>query len=123
MKSSANEDKYLRSATHWQQRPKNPDRKLGGEIFAYLQQRSDALEKNAALVEAWEAVVPAELSPYCRLDKRAGGVLYVQAMPGPYMYRVRVCSDELLERLKQAVPRCGINKIKVVPMEKENSKS
>jgi hypothetical protein len=118
--TSCREDQYLRSATGWQVRPKKGDPKLGGQIMSYLEQHSGMLAKNAAIVDAWERVVPAGLKPFCRLDKRSGNVLLVQAMPGPYMHQVQMMAAELLEAIKRAAPRCGITKIKVVPMNKES---
>ncbi|MHC4237408.1 MAG: DciA family protein, partial [Planctomycetota bacterium] len=63
--------------------------------------------------DAWEAVVPPTLKRFCRLDKRAGNTLFVQAQPGPYMHQLQMLSGELLEQIQRAAPRCGIRKIRV----------
>lgn len=107
----------------WQAKPRRSGAGLGGEVASYLERRTRELEKNAAIVDAWEAIVPPGLKPFCRLDKRAGNVLFVAAMPGPYMHQVKVMAPELLEAIKRAAPRCGIAKIQVVAMEEGNSKS
>jgi len=117
MKHPSEEDLYLRGATGWQYRKKPTERGLGQEIFAYLQQHSKAFEKNAPLVDLWKTIVPAQLAGFCRLDKRVGNVLYIQAMPGPYMHQVKMLSAELLEAIRRTIPRSGICSIKVVPME------
>lgn len=120
---SSKEEQYLRSATHWQFRPKRSETGLGQEIFSYLQQRNRAFEQNVPLVELWKSIVPPALEPYCRLDKRSGNVLYIQAQAGPYMHQVKVLSGELLERIRQAAPRCGICHIKVIPMQNDYQES
>lgn len=117
MKQPSKEELYLRGATGWQYRRKHTDSALGQEIFSYLQQHSKAFEKNAPLVDLWKSIVPAGLAGFCRLDKRVGNVLYIQAMPGPYMHQVKMLSAELLESIRRAIPRSGICSIKVVPME------
>jgi len=113
------EDKRLKGATGWQYRPRQKSAKLGDEVFSYLKQHHREFTKNAALVDAWEAVIPATLRPFCRLDKRVGNTLYLQAAPGPYMHHLQMLSTELLERIKQVAPRCGVQKIRVVPMQKD----
>jgi hypothetical protein len=120
MEHPSKEDLYLRGATGWQYRRKRTESGLGQEIFSYLQQHSKAFEKNAPLVDLWKTIVPAGLAPFCRLDKRVGNVLYVQAMPGPYMHQVKMHSAELLDSIRRAIPRSGICSIKVVPMEEMN---
>lgn len=115
-RTSSNEESYLRSATNWQHKSKSAEAGLGREIFSYLQQHNKAFEQNAVIVEAWKSIVPPGLEPYCRLDKRVGNVLYIQAQPGPYMYQAQVMAGELQESLRRAAPRCGICRIKVIPM-------
>ncbi|MEN8127576.1 MAG: DUF721 domain-containing protein [Planctomycetota bacterium] len=111
------EDKQLKGALDWQYRPKRKASQLGDEVVSYLKRRDRALTKNAVLVDIWEMVVPPTLQPYCRLDKRAGNTLYLQAAPGPYMHQAQMLSSELLERIKQLAPRSGVQKIRVVPLQ------
>ena len=110
------EEKQLKGASSWQYKPRNTESCLGNEVCSYLEQRSRAFTKNAAVVDAWEAVVPPTLQPYCQLEKRVGNTLYLQAEPGPYMHQAQMLSGELLERIKYFAPRCGIQKIRVVPI-------
>ena len=113
---SRDEDDYLRSACRWQWRPKRKDSRLGDEIFSYMKRRDRSFEKNAAIVDIWESVVPETLKPYCRLDKRVGNALYVQAMAGPYMHQMQMMTDQLLDRIHDLAPRSGIKKIRISPM-------
>jgi len=114
------EDRQLKGASSWQYRPKRTDARLGDEVVSYLTQRSRALAKNATLVDIWEHVIPRTLQPFCRLDKRVGNTLYLQAEPGPYMYQAQMLSSELLEQIKQQAPRCGVQKIHIVPLQKND---
>ncbi len=113
----------MRSATHWQASPTRTATGLGQEIVSYLQLNRRQFEQNAPLVEVWKSIVPPALEPHCRLDKRSGNVLYIQAQAGPYMHQVKVLSGELLERIRQAAPRCGICHIKVIPMQNDYQES
>lgn len=111
------EDKLLQSATRWQTRPKKPKWRLGDGIYTYMQNNHRAFEQNAAIVDIWKSIVPSNLEPFCRLDKRVGNVLFVEAVPGPYMHQMNLLAGELLARIKQSARRSGIQKIRVVPMQ------
>ena len=113
-----NEDDKLKGALGWQYRPRQRQSTLGDEIFSYLKKHDRTFTRNARIVDAWNDVMPPGLQPYCKLDKRVGNVLYVQVQPGPYQYQVRLLSGDLLERIRQAAPRCGIQDIRVVPLNK-----
>jgi hypothetical protein len=114
------EEKRLKGASSWQYKPRHAESCLGDEVCSFLEQRNRAFTKNAAIVDIWEAVIPPTLQPFCRLDKRVGNTLYLQAEPGPYMHQAQMLSGELLERIKCGVPRCGIKKIRVVPIRNNN---
>lgn len=114
------EEKQLKGALSWQYKPRKTESCLGDEVFSYLKQRNRAFVKNASIMDAWKAVVPPTLQPFCRLDKRVGSTLYLQAAAGPYMYQAQMLSGELLDKIKQLAPRCGIQKIKVVPIRNNN---
>ncbi|MHC5082514.1 MAG: DciA family protein [Planctomycetota bacterium] len=117
---SQNEDDYLRGACSWQWKIKRKDSRLGAEIFSYMKRRDRSFEKNAIIVDVWESVIPPSLQPYCRLDKRVGNALYVQAMPGPYMHQLQMLSDQLLDRIHDLAPRSGIQKIRISPMDRQS---
>jgi len=114
------EEKQLKGASSWQYKPRHTESCLGDEVGSFLERRHRAFIKNAAIVDAWEAVVPLTLQPFCRLEKRVGNTLYLQAEPGPYMHQARMLSGELLERIKCLAPRSGIQKIRVVPIRNNN---
>ena len=114
------EEKQLQAATSWQKRPKQTSVCLGDEISSYLQRRKRTFEKNTSVVEIWEQIVPGTLKPFCRLDRRVGNVLYIEAQPGPYLHQAQMLSTELLDRIQAQAPRSGIQKIRVVPMKTRN---
>jgi len=109
------EEQRLRGAASWQYRPRATDCRLGEEIEAYLQQHSREFAKNASLLDVWTQAVPAFLQHACRPGKRVGNTLYVEVTPGPYMHEMQTLSDEILEHLRQLAPRCGVQKLKLVP--------
>jgi hypothetical protein len=114
------EEQQLKSALNWQYKPRHTESLLGSEVSSYLKRRQRTLTRNASIVDVWEAVVPLGLQPFCRLDKCMGNTLYVQATAGPYMHQLQMLSGELLERIKQQIPNCGIQKIKVIPSKNNN---
>lgn len=114
------EDDKLKGALAWQYKPRRTEAKLGDEIFTYLKRKDRALTKNAALVDLWAQLIPPPLQRYCRLDKRVGNTLYIQAQPGPYMHQLQMLSGELLDRVSQLAPRSGIQKIRIIPLKKDN---
>ena len=110
------DDEQLRGAASWQFKPKQTGVRLGDEITSYLKQHRRTFEKNASIVDIWPQVVPESLQDYCRPDKRVGNTLYVQVMPGVYMHQMQTMASEVLEKIKQLSPRCGIQKIQLIPM-------
>ena len=110
------EDDLLKGASSWQWKSKPAGSRLGDEISSYFQQRSATFEKNSVIVDAWQQIVPTSLRDYCRLDKRVGSTLYVQVLAGPYMHQAQMVCSEWIEQLKQRCPRCGITKIRLIPM-------
>ena len=110
------EDDLLKGASSWQWKRKKTASPLGDEMSSYFKQRSRTFEKNSAIVDAWQRIVPASLQDYCRLDKRAGNTLYVQVLAGPYMHQAQMVCGEWIEQIQQYCPRCGITKIRLIPM-------
>jgi hypothetical protein len=109
------EDSELKGALGWQYRPKRTETRLGEEASSYLKQRNRTLMKNAIVVDLWDEIFPPSLKPFCSLETRVGNTLYIQAQPGPYMHQAQMLTDELLDRMNQLAPHCGIQKIRVVP--------
>jgi hypothetical protein len=114
------EENQLKGALNWQYKPRRTESNLGDEIFSYLKQHDRTFVKNAVIVDLWNQIIPPGLQPFCRLDKRVGNTLYVQAQPGAYMHQLQMLSDELLDRIRQCAPRSGIQKIRIIPLRKEN---
>jgi hypothetical protein len=114
-----NDNDYLHSATGWQKKIKTAHTRLGEEVASYLERRSRTFEKNAALAEVWQQVVPCGLQSFCRMDKRSGHTLYIQVRPGPYMHQMWMLSGELLEQINRQIPRSGIQAIRVIPLNEE----
>ena len=109
------EEQRLRGAASWQFRPKPADWRLGEEIVSYLEKHSRTFAKNASLLDIWPEAVPAFLLNECRPGKRVGNTLYVEVTPGPFMHQMQMRSGEILEKIQQLAPRCGIQKIRLVP--------
>jgi hypothetical protein len=109
------EDKRLRGAGNWQFKPKPAEWRLGDQIVSYLEQHSRDFAKNASLLDVWPQVVPEFLQAECRPGKRVGNTLYVEVTPGPFMHQMQTLSGDIVEKIKQLCPRCGIQKIRLVP--------
>ena len=117
------EDNRLCGAASWQYKPKPTGSRLGNEITSYLKRHHRTLEKNAAVVDVWRQAVPELLRNHCKLDKRVGNTLYVQVVPGAYMHQMKMQAGEVLERIRQMAPRCGIQKIQMIPMQQSIEES
>lgn len=115
------QDALLKSATQWQAKPYSRCRRVGEEAELFLCRGQREYSKNALLVEAWNDLIPQGLKPYCRLDKRAGNVLTIQAAPGPYMHQIQMMQSELLAELHRQCPSVGIQKLRIIPL-KDNGR-
>ncbi len=109
-------DQKLYGASCWQVQPKKTSVPLNDAMSSYFKHRSRTFEKNSSIVDAWQRIVPVLLQDYCRLDKRVGNTLYVQVLAGPYMHQAQMVCSEWIEQLQQQCPRCGITKIRLIPM-------
>ncbi|MEJ5259212.1 MAG: DUF721 domain-containing protein [Anaerohalosphaeraceae bacterium] len=95
-------------------REKGPE-PLANLVGRFLQERSSELQRAGRVVDAWTAAVPEDLKPYCRLAGVKDGVLSVEVPPGPYLYRFKTLSKDLLGRLQQACPSVRIRSIRLIP--------
>ncbi len=95
-------------------REKGPE-PLANLVSCFLQERSTDLQKAGQVVDAWTAAVPEDLKPYCRLAGVKDGVLSVEVLPGPHLYRFKTLSKDLLGRLQQACPSVRIRSIRLIP--------
>lgn len=111
--SMDDEGRLLLATTGRGSRSKNATR-LGLSARAYLDRQEARLQKNCSVVDVWRRVLPTMLYEHCRLASISGGVLRVEAEPGPYMHEMRMASGELLEHLQNRCRRAGVKKIVVV---------
>jgi predicted nucleic acid-binding Zn ribbon protein len=120
VRNNEKQEKLLQSATQWQKKPYSRCQRIGEEAALFLRRNQKEYNKNAALVDVWDALIPQGLKPYCRLDRRAGNVLTIQAAPGPYMHQVQLMQCELLEELHRRCPGAGIQKLRIIPLKDES---
>lgn len=111
--SMDDEGRLLLATTGRRSRSKNATR-LGLSAWTYLDKQNARLKKNCLVVDVWRQVLPTMLYEHCRLAGISGGVLRVEAEPGPYMHEMRMVSGELLEHLQNRCRRAGVKKIVVV---------
>lgn len=111
------EDQLLKSATQWQHKPRQRCFRAGNEAAAFLRCHQRQWTRNAALVDAWEALIPPGLKPWCRIDSCAANVLTVRAAPGPYMHQLQMMRHELIEALNRQCPSAAIRKIRIIPLQ------
>jgi hypothetical protein len=64
--------------------------------------------------EAWDRLLPAQLSAHCEIVDITGGQLDVQVDSSSYLYELQLCSSELLDELQQQCPKVRLTKIKFV---------
>ena len=88
--------------------------RLGLNARAYLDRQDVRLRKNCSVVDVWGEILPTMLYEHCRLAGISGGILRVEAEPGPYMHQMQMVSGELLEHLQNQCRRAGVKKIVVV---------
>lgn len=111
LQGNRDEEKFLHSAVKWQYKPKQTSERLGGKAEAYLKKNKVRFEKNTQIVDAWEGLLPKELSEHCNISEISGGTLKLEVDTGTYMHELKLMSAELIEHLRRACPRCGIKKI------------
>jgi len=97
--------------------------RLGKCARAYLDAQDAQLQKNCSVVDVWRQALPIMLREHCRLAGIGGGVLRVEAEPGPYMHEMRMASGELLEHIQNRCRGAGIKKIVVVAGSCKKAKS
>ena len=109
------EDRKLYTTGKRQKRSGRKPDKLGEVIFSYLGGKHRKLEANAGVVDAWREILPERFYDHCELMGIEGGVLRLEADPGPYMHELQVSSCALLEQLQRRCPRSGIRRLLLRP--------
>ena len=87
--------------------------RLDESVENYLKGRGRELERNGAVVEEWERLLPQGLSAHCSLICMERGVLEVEVDAGAYMHELRAIGGELVEELKRRCPRAGVKEIRL----------
>ena len=87
--------------------------RLDESVENYLKGRGRELERNGAVVEEWERLLPEGLSEHCSLICMERGVLEVEVDAGAYMHELRAIGGELVEELKRRCPRAGVREIRL----------
>lgn len=116
----AEQEKLLKSATQWQKKAVLRCRRAGDEAALFLRRNERNYSKNTTLVDTWDSLIPPGLKRWCRLDRRVGNELTIQAAPGPYMHQIRMMQCELLEELQRRCPSAGIRKLRIIPLKENN---
>ena len=87
--------------------------RLDESVENYLKGRGQELERNGAVVEEWERLLPEGLSEHSSLICVERGVLEVEVDAGAYMHELRAIGNELIEELKRRCPRAGVKEIRL----------
>jgi len=66
------------------------------------------------LAQAWDRVVPPGLAAHSRIKGLVNGQLRIGVDSPVYMYELQLCSQDLLQTLKQECPRSGLRTIKLM---------
>ena len=87
---------------------------LGKTLDKLKGRLSTQYSRYGGVVEAWDAMLPAELSRQCRPVGVSGGQLEVAVESPVYAGQLRLCSEQLLSHLQSQCPRARIRKIKII---------
>jgi hypothetical protein len=108
------EDEQLRAIAKWYapKKLREPGR-LGDIITQYVEtELAPKHNKNISVEEAWREIVPEFLAPHCRCMGIKQGHVEILIDSPVYGYQLTIRSSELIEQLRQAVPRIRIKAIK-----------
>jgi Dna[CI] antecedent, DciA len=118
LRSNKDEEKVLQGAVKWQYKAPKTSERLGNRIEGFLKGSGSRLEKNAAVVDALNELLPEGIAEHSSVFEISSGTLKLQVDPGPYMHELRLMSGELLKHLQQQCPKSGIKKITLFPGKK-----
>ncbi len=111
------EDTRLRNAVQWRRaaiRPYSAVRLDQAVRQLVEEQVSPRQAKFSQVANAWERLLPAQLSAHCEIVDIAGGQLDVWVDSPSYLYELQLCSVELLDELQRQCPKVRLTKIKFV---------
>jgi hypothetical protein len=108
------EDEQLLAIAKWYvpKKKKEPVR-LGDIISQYVEVELEPKQtRNMSIEEAWREIVPEVLSAHCRCLGIKQGQVEIMVDSSVYNYQLAIRNTELIEQLRQAVPRLKIRSIK-----------
>lgn len=88
---------------------------IGNLVGQFLQGHCRDFERSSEVLDVWEQLLPADLRTCCRPGRMERETLVIEAPAGPYLYRVKMLSEQILERLNELCPRSRIRKIRICP--------
>ena len=91
-----------------------PDRtvRVGNAVAELMEKRiSPKYNRFGMVAELWGRLLPAELREHCKITDISSGRLKVLVDSPPYMYELRLCSQQLLEELQRQCPQAKIKRI------------
>jgi len=77
----------------------------------YIKNKLVRLKRSAAVVDAWQEILPGEFQEHCKLAGISGKTLEIEAGPGPFLHELQIMKTEILEQLQRLCPQAGITKI------------
>ncbi len=96
--------------------PRQKTVKLGDVLTGIIDRRVTPMQAGyAAIAEAWDQLLPAELAQHCRISDFSRGRLRVKVDSPSHKYELQLCSAELLGQLKKMCPRARIARIELLP--------
>jgi hypothetical protein len=111
------QDSRLRNAVKWKRAAlrQNSAIRLDQAARVFIdEQVSPRQARFSQIADAWERLLPAQLSAHCEIVGIAGGQLDVQVDSPSYLYELQLCSAELLDELQRQCPKVRLTKIKFV---------
>jgi len=88
--------------------------RLGYTLRDILENRiSPQHARFSSIINAWHQLVPAELAQHCKVIGLSGAALRVLVDSPVYMYELKLCSSELLNKLQRQYPQARIRKIEL----------
>jgi hypothetical protein len=105
--------RYMESRLNGDSRKKKEAFLLGDVLGQVMKERLSARhEQSIQLKNAWDEVLPQELSEHCRIESFSAGKLTV-VVDGPgYMHELRLCKKELCNEMNARLSGMRIREIK-----------
>jgi len=115
MTDRTDEERLLRQAVRYRPVAKDTTQALGANVQTYIKERLGPLRRTARVVDVWRQLLPNELAAHCEILAIRGGVVEVEADPGPYMHELRLLSGELVDQLQRYCAGAQIRRVSLRP--------